>query len=181
MLGRYNRALSTKVILHPHPEGGFYAETYRSAATLPDGRACSTSILFLLTAENFSALHRLDAEEVWFWQGGAALTVHVIGEDGQYQAHRVGPDARAGEVLQLVVPAGVWFGSSVEADAVVRSPVDVDALVGAGTVPNGVPYALVECVVSPGFSFDGFELAKRDALLARYPEHADVIGRLTRG
>ena len=106
--------------------------------------------------------------------------MHVIGEDGQYQAHRVGPDAAAGEVLQLVVPAGVWFGSSVEADAVVRSAVDVDALVGEGTVPDGVPYALVGCVVSPGFSFDGFELAEADELLARYPEHADVIGRLTR-
>ena len=178
MIKREN--LLTYFYLHPHPEGGFYAETYRSAATRPDGRACTTSILFLLTAEYFSALHRLDAEEVWFWQGGAALTVHVIGEDGQYQAHRVGPDARAGEVLQLVVPAGVWFGSSVEADAVVHSPLNVDALVGAGAVPDGVPYALVGCVVSPGFSFDGFELAKRDALLARHSEHAGIITRLTR-
>ena len=169
---------SLAVHLQPHPEGGYYAETYRSAATLPDGRACSTSILFFLTAENFSALHRLDAEEVWFWQGGAALTVHVIGEDGQYQAHRVGPDAAAGEVLQLVVPKGVWFGSSVEPDAAVHRAVDPMLLpegAGAG------PHALVGCVVSSGFSFDGFELAERAALLADYPEHRGVIERLTRG
>ena len=147
--------------LQPHPEGGFYRETYRSAATLPCGRACSTSILFLLTTNNPSNLHRLDAEEVWFWQGGAALTVHVIHPDGRYEAVAVGPDVAAGEVLQFVVPPGVWFGSSVE--------------------PGGVAdHALVGCVVSPGFDYDGFELAERGALLEAYPEHAGIITRLTR-
>ena len=148
--------------LRPHPEGGFYRETYRSAATLPNGRPCSTSILFLLTTDNPSNLHRLDAEEVWFWQGGAALTVHVIHPDGRYEAVAVGPDVAAGEVLQFTVPPGVWFGSSVE--------------------PGGAAdHALVGCVVTPGFYFDGFELADRAALLEAYPEHAAVITRLTRG
>ena len=149
--------------LQPHPEGGFYRGTYRSSATLPCGRPCSTSILFLLTADNPSNLHRLDAEEVWFWQGGAALTVHVFGpEAGCYRAVRVGPDVAGGERLQFTVPAGVWFGSSVEAR-------------------GGPDWALVGCVVSPGFSFDGFELAERGAMLAGWPERGDVVRRLTRG
>ncbi len=155
------QSLIKALSLEPHPEGGFYRETYRSDALRSDGRACATAIIFLLTTDNPSNLHRLDAEEVWFWQGGAALTVHVIYPEGRYEAVQIGPDVGAGERLQYVVPPNVWFGSSVAEG-------------------QDETYALVGCVVSPGFSFDGFELADRADLLARYPEHSPLIRKLTR-
>ena len=79
--------------------------------------------------------------------------------------------------MQLVVPAGVWFGSSVDGDSPEHSPIAAELMphrAGAG------PAALVGCVVSPGFSFDGFELAERAALTAEFPQHAEVIAALTR-
>ena len=91
------------------------------------------------------------------------MTVHVFGPETEaYRAVRVGPDVAGGERLQFTVPAGVWFGSSVE-------------------VRGGPDWALVGCVVSPGFSFEGFELAEREAMLAGWPERGDVVRRLTRG
>ena len=149
--------------LEPHPEGGFYRQTFVSEETLESGRPAATSILFLLTHDNPSNLHRLDAEEVWYYHGGDPLIVHIIDEDGAYSEILIGPDLDAAQVLQAVVPPGVWFGSSVAA-------------------PEGgrKGWALVGCMVAPGFSFDGFELADRAKLLARYPEHAGVIAKLTR-
>lgn len=155
--------------LEPHPEGGYFRETYRSPvvidrsdlADLDDGpRSVATSIYFLLTSENFSALHRLRSDEIWNFHAGNSLTVHVIHPDGRYQALRVGLEPETGATPQAVVPAGCWFGSTVEE-------------------PAG--YALVGCTVAPGFDFADFELADRADLLKQYPRHADLIRRLTRG
>jgi len=148
--------------LAPHPEGGFYRETFVSDQTLPCGRAAATSIIFLLTSDNPSNLHRIDAQEVWYYQSGDPLCVHIIDDAGDYSEIMIGPDIDAGHVLQAVVPPHVWFGSSV-------APRD-------GNVPA---WAVVGCMVSPGFQFEGFELAEREALLAQYPQHADVITKLT--
>lgn len=154
--------------LLPHPEGGFYKEVYRSEKViakdaLPDNfsgdRNYCTSIYFLLTSENFSAFHRIKQDEIWHFYGGSSLSVHVIDKDGYYTEYKVGMNFSNGEQPQLVVPAGCWFASSVaEKDS----------------------YAFVGCTVAPGFDFDDFELATRAELSEIYPDHKDIIYRLTR-
>lgn len=149
--------------LIPHPEGGFYRETFRSTATLPSGRSAATSILFLLTHDNPSNFHRLDAEEVWYYHSGDPLSVHMIDEEGRYSELSIGPHSLDGEVLQAVVPPGTWFGSSVVAPTADR-----------------LGWSVVGCMVTPGFDFAGFELADRDELLSSFPAHRDIILDLTR-
>jgi uncharacterized protein len=154
--------------LTPHPEGGFYRQTYRSALTLeraglpslfPGTRAAATAIYFLLEGNNFSAFHRLRSDEVWHFYAGAPLTVHVIDALGSYSRMLLGGDPEAGEVFQAVVPAGCWFASHVA---------------------DWKSWALVGCTVAPGFEFEDFELAKRNELVSEHPEHRALIERLTR-
>jgi hypothetical protein len=153
--------------LEPHPEGGWYRQTYRAPLMLPQAalpgyagdRAASTAIYFLLAGDQFSALHRLRSDEVWHFYAGSTLIVHVIESGGKYSELLLGSDATSGEEFQAVVPAGCWFGSSL------RQP-DTWALVG--------------CTVAPGFDFSDFEMAKREALTAQYPQHRAIIQRLTR-
>jgi predicted cupin superfamily sugar epimerase len=154
--------------LQPHPEGGYYRQTYRAAETirrdhLPERfgghRAFSTAIYFLLQGSDFSALHRIRSDEVWHFYDGSPLTVHVIDPGGEYRSIRLGRDLDAGQVPQAVVPAGDLFGASLED-------------------PDG--FALVGCTVAPGFDFDDFELPARADLLAQYPQHRELIARLSR-
>jgi len=153
-----------KLGLQPHPEGGYYRETYRAGDRVQserhDGpRAASTLIYFLLTSENFSSFHRLKSDELWLFHTGSPLTIHVIDPDGTYRALRLGADFEAGQSFQAVVEADRWFGSTVDE-------------------PDG--FALVGCAVAPGFEFADFELADRAALTERFPQHAELIARLTR-
>jgi uncharacterized protein len=153
--------------LEPHPEGGWFRQTYRAPLTLPHAalsshvgdRAASTAIYFLLAGDQFSAFHRLRSDEVWHFYAGSELIVHVIGPDGTYSEILLGNDMQASQQFQAVVPSGCWFGSSL------RHP---------GT------YALVGCTVAPGFDFADFEMAKRAELIAHYPQHRAMIERLTR-
>lgn len=148
--------------LLPHPEGGWYRETYRSPLMVDAGgaeRSAATAIYFLLAGDHFSALHRIKSDEIWHFYAGSSLAVEGIHPDGSRQTWRVGPDLAAGDLPQAVVPAGAWFGAEL---------IDKSA------------YALVGCTVSPGFDFADFELAERSALLARFPQHAELIARLTR-
>ena len=154
--------------LIPHPEGGYYRQTYRAELTvekaaLPPGfggsRAVATAIYFLLEGTDFSAFHRLRSDEMWHFYAGGALVVHVLGADGQHSEILLGSDAEAGETFQAVVKAGCWFSSRVR---------DPEA------------FALVGCTVSPGFDFSDFELARRDELVPLYPEHQRLIEGLTR-
>jgi len=153
--------------LQPHPEGGWYRQTYRAPLMLPHAalpgftgdRAASTAIYFLLAGDQFSALHRLRSDEVWHFYAGSGLVVHVIEPDERYSELLLGSDAASGEEFQAVVPAGCWFGSSLRQ-------------------PN--TYALVGCTVAPGFDFADFEMANRDALTAQFPQHRHIIERLTR-
>ena len=126
------RALIATLGLAPHPEGGWYRETWRGP--LREGRASGTAILFLLQAGERSHWHRVDADEIWLWHAGAPLSLS-IGQD-RASHHQLGPDVLAGEAPQIVVPAGHWQAA--------RS-------LGA--------YTLVSCTVSPGFRFEGFTLA----------------------
>jgi len=148
--------------LLPHPEGGFYAETYRSDTMIPAPqgmRPASTAIYFLLTQGNFSAFHRIKSDECWHHYGGDAVHIHTISPQGHYACHLLGSLQQAGHRPQLVVPAGTWFGS--------------EAIGPAG-------YALTGCTVAPGFDFADFELADRQQLTAVFPQHAAIIFRLTR-
>ena len=125
--------------LAPHPEGGYYRETYRSPlAVSPDGwpgpRALATAIVYLLAAGERSAWHRVRGDELWLWQGGAAMELAVADDD----VRRLGPDPAAGHHLQLLVPAAAW-----------QSATPVDG-------PPG--WSLVACLVVPGFDFADFEL-----------------------
>lgn len=119
--------------LAPHPEGGWYRETWRADAA-PGERAAGTSILFLLEAGQSSHWHRVDASEIWLFQAGTPLTLRTF--DGSHTAIRLGPDPVSGEAPQHVVAANVWQ---------------------AATAGDG--WALVACVVVPGFDFAGFEMA----------------------
>jgi uncharacterized protein len=120
--------------LAPHPEGGFYRETFRDLRTV-DGRAISTAIYYLLPAGQISAWHRVDAAEIWHWHAGAPLALSLF-EDGRCTILRLGADLIDGERPQGVVPAGVW--QSAES-------------LGAWT--------LVGSTVAPGFEFAHFEIA----------------------
>lgn len=161
--------IAQQLRLLPHPEGGYYREVYRSDGTIPKSvlgdhfhgdRNYCTSIYFLLTSENFSAFHRIQQDEIWHFYSGIPLHVHVIDIEGNYTRHHLGMDLAQGQVPQLVVEAGQWFASSVSAS---------DA------------YSLVGCTVAPGFDFDDFELADRQALTLSYPQHEAIIAQLTRG
>jgi len=158
--------LAEQLALSRHPEGGWFAETYRSAEILPAdalpprfgaARCCSTAILFLLEAGDFSALHRIKSDEIWHFYAGAALLVHVIEPGGGYRVIRLGSNIAQGELFQAVVPAGCWFGAEST---------------GA--------FTLVGCTVAPGFDFRDFEMASADQLCACYPQHQALVRRLTR-
>ena len=121
-----------KLGLKAHPEGGWYRQTW--VGPLVEGRASGTAILFLLQAGERSHWHRVDADEIWLWHAGAPLVLSmgvVVAAE-----HRLGPDVLGGEVVQAVVPAGWWQAARSLGD-----------------------WSLVSCTVSPGFRFEGFELA----------------------
>lgn len=142
--------------LRPHPEGGFYRETYRSGGRT-GGRCYCTAICFLLPAGAKSRLHRLKSDELWHFYLGGPLTVAQIRPDGAVVRAVLGPDPAAGHAQQLVVPAGTWFGAYPE---------------------PGTKYSFVGCTVSPGFDFEDFEFGNRAALLAEFPGAAALIKRL---
>lgn len=121
--------------LAPHPEGGWYRQTWQGAAV--GGRAVGTAIHFLLKAGERSHWHRVDADEVWLWHAGAPLSL-LIAETAEGPVREVclGGDVLGGQSPQAVVPKGWWQAAA----------------------PMG-GWTLVSCSVSPGFQFDGFELA----------------------
>ncbi|KPF80111.1 cupin [alpha proteobacterium AAP81b] len=122
--------------LAPHPEGGWYRETFRDGPGA-DGRSRVTAILFLLAAGETSHWHRVDAAEIWCWHAGAPLCLRLAdGDAGPVSEVRLGAGIAAGETPQAIVPAGHWQ---------------------AAVVVGG--WALVSCVVAPGFDFAGFTLA----------------------
>jgi predicted cupin superfamily sugar epimerase len=154
--------------LEPHPEGGYYRETYRSGGLIPHAalppefsgdRAYATAICFLLEAGGFSAFHRIRSDECWHFYQGVALNIYVLEPTGGLTVIRLGADLPNGDVFQAVVPAGRWFASR---------PAE----------PQG--YALVGCTVAPGFEFADFEMASAEGLIAEFPQHASLIRQLCR-
>lgn len=143
--------------LLPHPEGGYYKETYRSEGTLNTvngERNYSTAIYFLLEEGNFSAFHKIKSDELWHFYTGDILEVIEITPDGILKITELGP-----QNFQYCVPAGHWFGSRVK---------------------KGGQFSLVGCTVAPGFDFRDFEMAKREFLLEKFEKHTSFIRELTR-
>lgn len=122
--------------LSPHPEGGFYRETFRDSETDPTGRARSTAIYFLLLEGQVSHWHTVDAVEMWHWYAGAPLELGLAAPGRPPERHTLGFDPASGHFPQAAVPAGWWQQARSQ---------------GAWT--------LVGCTVAPGFTFDGFVLA----------------------
>lgn len=156
--------------LQPHPEGGYYRETYRSPASVTaeaGRRDASTAIYYLLERGDYSAWHRIASDELWHFYTGSALNVHVVDEQGRLTTHCLGnPLQDAACTFQALVPAGHWFAAELA-----PYPRQV-------TASDSSDYSLVGCTVAPGFEFSEFELADTQVLLRRYPEHADLIRRL---
>jgi predicted cupin superfamily sugar epimerase len=143
--------------LLPHPEGGYYKETYRSeeSIALEQGkRNYSTAIYFLLEEGNFSAFHKIKSDELWHFYAGDVLEVIEITKEGILKITEIGPNN-----FQYCVPAGNWFGSRVK---------------------KGAKFSLVGCTVAPGFDFNDFEMAERGKLLIQFPELKEMINALTR-
>lgn len=160
--------LIERLNLLPHPEGGYYRETYRSglvfdaqevSGQFPGKRCCSTGIYFLLRDKEFSAFHRIKADELWHFYSGTCVVVHVIGPEGNHHDIHLGSSLDRGQVFQALVPAGCWFAASVL---------------------NESGYALVGCTTAPGFEFEDFEMADRKALIAEYPALEGLIRTYTR-
>lgn len=124
--------------LEPHPEGGYFRETFRDSRTV-DGRACSTAIYFLLKAGQVSHWHRVDAVETWHWYAGAPLELLVADGAGSNTTVTLGPALTDGQRPQAIVPEGHWQSARSLGD-----------------------WTLVGCTVAPGFTFEGFELAPPD-------------------
>lgn len=160
------RTLIESYRLLPHPEGGFYRESYRSSGTIPAAslphhggdRAFATAIHFLLTEGQVSRLHRLKSDEMWHFSLGGPLTIVEISPDGRLAQTSLGADVAAGERVQHVVPAGTWFGA----------------------FPNpGTAFSFVGCIVAPGFDFADFEMGDRKILLQAFPHARIEIEKLT--
>ena len=156
--------------LIPHPEGGYYRETYRAAFQVTpqdDAQQTSavTSIHYLLEGEDYSGFHRIAYPELWYYHDGEPLTVHEIDGAGIYRARTLGRGTN--QHLFFVVEPGVWFAAEL-----------LPASAGTGSANR---FALVSCAVAPAFDFAKFEMAKKATLTDRYPQHAEVLKRLCRG
>ncbi|EHN15229.1 MULTISPECIES: cupin domain-containing protein [Clostridium] len=156
-----------KLDMTAHPEGGYYKEGFISAenitdsdltTTFEDKRILWTSIYFLLRNGEVSNFHRLKSDEMWYYHSGSPLTIYMITPEGELITEQLGLDIEKGEKPQVLVPKNYIFGSAM----------------------NNKGYALVGCMVSPGFEFRDFELFERDTLLNLYPKYKETIEKLTR-
>ena len=147
--------------LLPHPEGGYYKETYRSKEEhtfdyLKGNRNISTAIYFLLQEKDKSHFHRIQSDELWFFHEGEAVEIFIVQED-KVQVIDLGKNIEQGEQLQAIIPGGLWFGARLK---------------------NQTGYALVSCTVAPGFDFRDFELGKKGELIDLFPQHGEIIEEL---
>ncbi len=150
--------------LKPHPEGGFYKEMHRSKKHIKDvssgeDKNAYTSIYYLLSGRDFSAWHRVQSDETWFYHLGCDMQIYYFDESQALQQCQLGLESMN---LQITIPANTWFSAK---------PLDEDA------------FCLVGCAVAPGFEFSAFELAQREDFLAMFgttQENVEVIRAFTR-
>ena len=152
--------------LQPHPEGGYFKETYRAFEKIPaealprrfpGDRSFCTAIYYLLQQGDRSVFHRIKSDECWHFYDGDTLIIHIIENDGNYYNIKLGKELDDGETFQFVVPANTWFASE--------------------PAPGSL-FCLSGCTVAPGFDFADFEIADKANLLLSFPQHADIIHRL---
>lgn len=153
--------------LQPHPEGGFYRETYRAAESIHQGclperftgaRSFCTAIFYLLQAGDFSGFHRIRSDEVWHFYCGDPLELHVV-QGAEYRLVTLGLRVDLGQSPQYVVPQGAWFASRPVA---------------------GGAYSLLGCTVSPGFDFADFEMGRAEDVFRECPQHLSSLAELCR-
>ncbi len=154
--------------LKPHPkEGGFFSETYRASGSIPPGalpsryvgpRTFGTCIYYLLTPATFSAMHRLQSDEIFHFYLGDPVEMLQLLPDGTGQTIVLGTDLHAGMQPQVIVTRGVWQGSRLVA---------------------GGKFALLGCTVAPGFEFADYEHGRRSDLIGSYPQFREKIAALT--
>lgn len=146
-----------------HEEGGYYRRTYTSSFQIKfDGkdRAIGSAIYYYLDSQDFSAWHRIKSDEMWHFYSGSELVIHMIAQDRRLLSVRLGDPQKDNHVVpQFTVSAGIWFAAEV------------------GGVNS---YALVGCTCFPEFDYADFEIADRDELVRQFPEHKDIIYRLSR-
>lgn len=154
--------------LQPHPEGGYFAETYRSAESisrerLPERysgpRSFGTAIYFFLTPDTFSALHQLESDELFHFYAGSPVELFMLDGTGQGSFHLLGNDLASGALPQLVVPRGTWQGCRLK---------------------TGGEWALLGTTVAPGFNYEDFRMAERGTLIADFPTWQETILSYTR-
>ena len=155
--------------MKPMPdEGGFYVETYRCeekisqmglASRYPSERNISTSILYLLTSDTFSAVHRVASDEIFHFYLGDAVTMLQLFADGGSEIITLGHDIMNDQHVQVTVPRDVWQGCFLN---------------------DGGEFALMGCTVAPGFEFADYRHGDRGELLEQYPRERELILRLTR-
>jgi len=153
--------------LKPHPEGGYYTETYRSSETISEealpsrykGRRCfGTAIYYLLTAQTFSAMHRVRSDEIFHFYSGDPVEMLQLSPDGSGRVAILGSDVLNGMQPQVVVDRGVWQGARLL---------------------EGGKFALLGTTVSPGFEFTDYESGHREELVKSYPQFRELIIALT--
>ncbi|KAG7021984.1 hypothetical protein SDJN02_15713, partial [Cucurbita argyrosperma subsp. argyrosperma] len=177
-----------KLNLKPHPEGGFYSETFRdksvhlSKSHLPPeykvDREVSTCIYFLVPSGCISALHRIPCAETWHFYSGEPLTILELNEeDGRVKLTCLGSDfIGSNHLLQYTVSPNVWFGSFPTKDF----NISADGTVTKAALRDSENhYSLVGCSCAPAFQFEDFELAKRSDLVSRFPDSAPFVSLLT--
>ena len=155
--------------LTPHPkEGGYFRETYRSSETISEKtlpsrykgmRSLATAIYYLLTPETFSAMHRLQSDEIFHFYLGAPVEMLQLWPDGSGKVLTLGSDLHYGMQPQVIVPRGVWQGTRL--------------------FKNG-KFALLSTTVSPGFESADYESGQRDELIKSYPQFREWIIALTK-
>ena len=163
-----------KLSLKNHPEGGFFAESYRSLDQLNASslspwngekdatRSISTAIYYLLAGADFSAFHKIKSDECWHFYLGASFEIIEITPAGKLIKTALGNNIAGGEIPQYIVKAGHWFGSRL------LKPTD------------NKQFGLVGCTVAPGFDFKDFVMADRRQLSAEFPQHKEIITAMTR-
>lgn len=154
-----------KLNLTPHPEGGYYKETYRSDEViekqgLPERysskRSFSTSIYFLLRGNEFSAFHKIESDETWHFYAGTSITIMMIDEQGNYSEKIIGNNLEENNVLEYTIKRHTWFASKVNDES---------------------SFSLLGCTVAPGFDFDDFILAEKALLIYQFPQHESVLNK----
>jgi uncharacterized protein len=153
--------------LQPHPEGGYYRETYRSTENIQvcglplrftSPRSFSTAIYFLLRSQDKSLFHRIKSDELWHFHYGSSLNIYVL-QKNDLSVFKLGSNLEQGDSLQVMIPANCWFGAKVAS---------TDA------------YSLSGCTVAPGFDFKDFQIAERQKLLLEFPDQGQIISELTK-